>query len=67
MWIMLATNSYWPYMRPGGATRGKWRISDGKEGVRVIYFHIKSSEGGSPHLCRLRTSMARLIHRDRML
>jgi hypothetical protein len=23
--------------------------------VRVIYFHIQSSEGGSPRLCRLRT------------
>jgi hypothetical protein len=24
--------------------------------VRVIYFHIRSSEGGSPCLCRLRTN-----------
>jgi hypothetical protein len=23
--------------------------------VRVVYFHIQSSEGGSPCLCRLRT------------
>jgi hypothetical protein len=23
--------------------------------VRVIYFHVQSSEGGSPCLCRLRT------------
>jgi hypothetical protein len=23
--------------------------------VRVVYFHIQSSEGGSPRLCRLRT------------
>jgi hypothetical protein len=22
----------WPNWRPGGATRGKWRILDGKEG-----------------------------------
>jgi hypothetical protein len=31
MWIMLATGSCWPYRRPGGETRGKWRIPDGKE------------------------------------
>jgi hypothetical protein len=24
--------------------------------MRVIYFHIWSSEGGSPHLCQLRTN-----------
>jgi hypothetical protein len=24
--------------------------------VRVVYFHIQSSEGGSPRLCRLRTA-----------
>jgi hypothetical protein len=30
MWIMLATGSCWIYPRPGGATRGKWRILDGK-------------------------------------
>jgi hypothetical protein len=23
--------------------------------VRVVCFHVQSSEGGSPHLCRLRT------------
>jgi hypothetical protein len=23
--------------------------------LRVVYFHIRSSEGGSPLLCRLRT------------
>jgi hypothetical protein len=30
MWIMLSTGSCWTYSRPGGATRGKWRILDGK-------------------------------------
>jgi hypothetical protein len=25
------------------------------EKVKVICFHVQSSEGGSPHLCRLRT------------
>jgi hypothetical protein len=25
--------------------------------VRVVCFHIQSSEGGSPHLCRLRTDL----------
>jgi hypothetical protein len=23
--------------------------------VRVLYFHVRSSKGGSPRLCRLRT------------
>jgi hypothetical protein len=30
MWIMLAIGSLWLYVRPGGATRGKWRVPDGK-------------------------------------
>jgi hypothetical protein len=30
MWIMLATGSCWIYLGPGVATRGKWRIPDGK-------------------------------------
>jgi hypothetical protein len=28
MWIMLTMGSCWLYERPGGATRGKWRIPD---------------------------------------
>jgi hypothetical protein len=31
MWIMLPMGSCWLYTRPGGATREKWRIPDGKE------------------------------------
>jgi hypothetical protein len=31
MWIMLAMGSCSLYVRPGGATTGKWRILDGKE------------------------------------
>jgi hypothetical protein len=36
-------------VRPGGATRGKWRILDekGENGL----FYIQSSEGGNPCLC----------------
>jgi hypothetical protein len=30
MLIMLATGSCWIYSRPGGATRGMWRVADGK-------------------------------------
>jgi hypothetical protein len=30
MWIMLAMGSCWIYSRLGRATRGKWRIPDGK-------------------------------------
>jgi hypothetical protein len=25
----------------------------------MVYFHIRSSEGGSPHLCQLRTASVR--------
>jgi hypothetical protein len=31
MWIMLAAGSLWLYARPSGASRGKWRIPDGKD------------------------------------
>jgi hypothetical protein len=51
---MLATDSCWLYARPGTVTRGKWRISDGK-GESDMY-DIRSSEGGNPCLCRLRTA-----------
>jgi hypothetical protein len=30
MWIMIGTGSCWLYVRPGGATRGEWRIVHGK-------------------------------------
>jgi hypothetical protein len=40
-------------VRSGGATRGKWRILD----VKVESGRMSDSElqGGSPHLCQLRT------------
>jgi hypothetical protein len=49
MWIMLSTGFCWIYSRPGGATREKWRILDGKSesGLHDIW----RSEGGSPRLC----------------
>jgi hypothetical protein len=31
MWIMIVMGSCCLYARPGGATRGKWIIPDGKE------------------------------------
>jgi hypothetical protein len=54
MWFMSFTFGLCHNMRPGGAIRGKWRILDGN--VRVICFHIRSFEGGSPCLCRLGTA-----------
>jgi hypothetical protein len=39
--------------RPGGATRGKWGILDGK--VESGLMSDSELQGGSPHLCRLRT------------
>jgi hypothetical protein len=31
--------------------------------LRVVYFHIRSSEGGSPRLCRLRTDRLALVNK----
>jgi hypothetical protein len=41
------------YRRPDGATRGKWRILDGK--VESGLMSDSELKGGSPRLCRLRT------------
>jgi hypothetical protein len=41
------------YGRSGGATRGKWRILDGK--VESGLMSNSELQGGSPRLCRLRT------------
>jgi hypothetical protein len=41
------------YGRPGGATRGKQRILDGK--VESALMSDSELQGGSPCLCRLRT------------
>jgi hypothetical protein len=41
------------YGRPGGATRGKWGILDGK--VESGLMSDLELQGGSPRLCRLRT------------
>jgi hypothetical protein len=40
-------------VRPGGATRGKWEILDGK--VESGLMSDSELQGGIPHLCRLRT------------
>jgi hypothetical protein len=40
-------------VRPGGATRGKWRILNGKNESDLI--SDLELQGGSPRLCRLRT------------
>jgi hypothetical protein len=54
MWFMLAI-SKWFYVRPGGATRGKWRILDGKvESGLMLDLEL---QGVSPHLCRLRIDL----------
>jgi hypothetical protein len=41
------------YGRSGGAPREKWRILDGK--VESGLMSDSELQGGSPHLCRLRT------------
>jgi hypothetical protein len=53
MWFMLGI-SLWLYVRLGGqlGESGEYQMGS----VRVVYFHIWSSKGGSPHLCRLRTA-----------
>jgi hypothetical protein len=51
MWSMLVIG-YWLYVRPGGATRGKWEILDGKDEDGLML--DSELQGGSPRLCRLR-------------
>jgi hypothetical protein len=36
MWFMTFTFRIWHNVRLGGATRGKWRIPDGKVGERFV-------------------------------
>jgi hypothetical protein len=48
MWFMLV-NGYWLIVRPGGATRGKRRILDGKDESGMI--SDSELQGGSPCLC----------------
>jgi hypothetical protein len=51
MWFMLAIG--YGYGRPGGATKGKWRILNEK--VESGLMSDSELQGGSPRLCRLRT------------
>jgi hypothetical protein len=49
------------YGRPGGATRGKWGILDGKSESGLI--SDSEFQGGSPRLCRLRTDCLALVNK----
>jgi hypothetical protein len=53
MWFMLVID-YWLYVRPGGASREKWRILDEK--VESGLMSDSKLQVGSPRLCRLRTT-----------
>jgi hypothetical protein len=53
MWFMLAIG-LWLYVRSDGATREKWRIVDEK--VEIDLISDSELRGGSPCLCRLRTT-----------
>jgi hypothetical protein len=46
------------YVRPGRATRKKWRILDGN--VESDLMSDSKLQGGNPRLCRLRT--ASVVH-----
>jgi hypothetical protein len=48
-------------VRPGGTTRGKWRILDGK--VESGLMSDLELRGGSPHLCRLMTDHLALVNK----
>ena len=50
-------------LRPGGATRGKVE-NIGWEGRREECCHVRSSEGGSPRLSRLRTDRLALMSKN---
>jgi hypothetical protein len=49
------------YGRPGGTTRGKWGILDGK--VKSDLMSDSELQGGSPHLCRVRTNRLALVNK----
>jgi hypothetical protein len=43
------------YGRSGRATTGKWGMLDGDGKVESVLMSDLEHQGGSPHLCRLRT------------
>jgi hypothetical protein len=54
MYVVYVIDRVYDNLRLGGATRGKWRILDGK--VESGLLSYSELQGGSPHLCRLRTT-----------
>jgi hypothetical protein len=52
MWFMIFAFRMWHNLRPGRATRGKWRIPDGK--VESDLFSYSELQSGIPRLCQLR-------------
>jgi hypothetical protein len=51
--VVYVSNRIYDNLRLGGATWRKWRILDGK--VESDLISDLEHQGGSPHLCRLRT------------
>jgi hypothetical protein len=47
--VVYVSDRVYGNLRPGGATRGKWRILDGK--VESDLMSDSELQGGSPHLC----------------
>jgi hypothetical protein len=60
MWFILGID-YWLYVRPDGATWEKWRILDMK--VESGLISNLELQGGSRHLCRLRTDHLALVNK----
>jgi hypothetical protein len=59
--VVYVSNRIYDNLRLGGATRGKWRILDGK--VESGLMSDLELQGGSPHLCRLRTNCLALVNK----
>jgi hypothetical protein len=51
--VVYVSDRIYGNLRPGVATRGKWRILDGK--VESGLMSGSELQGGSPRLCQLRT------------
>jgi hypothetical protein len=63
-YVVYVSDQLLVYGKPGGATRGKWGIRDGK--VESGLMLDSELQGGSPRLCRLRTDRLALVNKIKL-
>jgi hypothetical protein len=59
--MVYVSNQNYGNLRPGGATKGMWRILDGK--VESGLMSDSELQGGNPRLCQLRTNRLALVNK----